>query len=555
MNRLNQAQADWVRRTLDGLTLEQKIGQLVCERDNFLLKQPDLAGWLKKYPVGSVFVGAEIIQTDLDHTAKIRDSVTAVNAAARTPVLFCGDFEHGVGSEVSGLTRLPDLMALGAADDARLAREYGAVIAREGLSLGVRWSFSPVADLNQEINSWVVNQRAAGDEPGRAVKMLKALVAGMQAGGMAACIKHFPGDGTDDRNQHVVTSLQMLPLKDWERQHGRVFQELIDAGALSVMVGHIGFPAVEGPDKKTGRYRPATASRRIMTDLLRRKMGFEGIIVTDALTMCGFCSWAPYEQRLLDCFNGGTDVFLWPDTPQFFTLMRQALKDGRASVKRLNESARRVLEFKARLGLHAAAPAAAPLPAELRAQHRAFARAVAERSLTLLRNRRQLLPLKLRRGARVLALVAQNVPSDLGRFAPLCAEFKKRGALVTLASADDFRDYRDDLDKFAVVLLAGNVGTLNAGGCIRLVGKAGGMLWPLMARGESKLIGVSFGNPYFLREIASIDTYVNAYSNCDESQRAVVAALFGEIPFTGRSPVACPFVFRAGAGAGKILFP
>lgn len=549
-NKINQDQRGWVRQTFDSLTVEQKIGQLVCERDHALLRQPDLAKWLKKYPVGSVFVGAEIIQADLDSTAKIRDSVTAVNAASQTPVLFCGDFEHGVGSEVSGLTRLPDLMALGATGCARLAREYGAVIAREGLSLGVRWTFSPVVDLNTNINSWVVNQRAIGDEPGRAVKQLKALVAGMQAAGMAACIKHFPGDGTDDRNQHVVTSLQMLPFKEWEKTHGRVFQELIDAGALSVMIGHIGFPALEGPDKKTGRYRPATASKKLMSDLLRRKMGFKGIIVTDALTMCGFCSWAPYEQRILECFNGGADVFLWPDTPRFFELMRRALKDGRASLKRLDESARRILEFKALLGLHAA-PAMEPLPAKLRTQHQTFARTVAERSLTLLRNRRQLLPLKLRRGARALVMVAQNKPSDLGRFAPLCAEFKKRGVKVTLASADDFPNYRDELDKFAVVLLAGNIGTLNAGGTINLVGKAGGILWPLMARGESKLIGVSFGNPYFLREIASIDTYVNAYSNCDESQRAVVAALFGETPFPGRSPVSCPFVFRAGEGGGR----
>ncbi|MDD4352741.1 MAG: glycoside hydrolase family 3 N-terminal domain-containing protein, partial [Candidatus Gracilibacteria bacterium] len=218
------------------MTQDQKIGQLVCERDRLLAEEPglkwryrypvslaglhsfahrynasDLKSWMRHYPVGSIFVGTEIIQADSDDTVKMRAGMRKFNEVSRTPLLFCGDFEHGVGAKISGLTRLPDLMALGAANDVKLAREYGAMIAREGLSVGAQWSFSPVVDLNRNMNSWVVNQRAIGDDPARATPLLKALVQGMQAGGMAACAKHFPGDGTDDRNQHMVTSLQMLP--------------------------------------------------------------------------------------------------------------------------------------------------------------------------------------------------------------------------------------------------------------------------------------------------------------------------------------------------------
>lgn len=310
----------------------------------------------------------------------------------------------------------------------------------------------------------------------------------------------------------------------------------------------LAFPAYEKPDRKTGRYRPATASRKLMTELLRGELGFEGIIVTDALSMCGFCSWAPYEQRMLDCFNGGADVFLWPDTARFFGLMRQALTDGRASAARLDESVRRVLEFKALLGLHEARPPVR-LPAETLAGHRATAAAIAERSVTLLRNREGLLPLQLPSGANLLMLVMENRPPNLNTWAPLRDELTRRGYTVTLAEFESFGKYRASLEQYAAVLVLGNIGTMNCGGStMRVTGPAAGQIWPFMADSYANKIFVSFGTPYLLYEIAAGDTYLNAYSNCEASQRSVARALIGEMPFQGRSPVACKYAFRHGDG-------
>ena len=535
------------------LTLDQKIGQLVCGKDRHLNSLTDAQGYLAKYPLGSVFVGAEIIQQDTDNTDKVRETVNRLKAATAIPLLFCGDFEHGVGSEVSGLTRFPDLMTLGATNDPQLAYEYGKAIAVEALSLGVRWSFAPVVDLNTNLNNPVTNQRSVGEDPEKALSILKPHIRGMQENGMAAAAKHFPGDGTDDRNQHMVTSVNSLSITRWRHLHGRVFKELIDAGVQSIMVGHLALPAYEKADRKTGRYRPATASRKVMTDLLRGELGFQGVIVTDALSMCGFCSWAPYEQRILDCFNGGADVFLWPDTEKFFALMRQALSDGRISPERLEESVKRILQFKAVLGVHEARTPER-LSAEALARHRSVSDAIAEKSVTLLRNKQVVLPLRLPSGSNVLMLVVESSKPDLNRFAVLRDEFIRRGCVVTLAEFESFGQYRQALAQYAAVLVLGNIGTLNCGGStMRVVGPAAGQIWPFMANAHEKAVYISFGNPYFLHEIASAPIYINAYSNCAATQTAVARAILGEIPFQGHSPVSCPFAFRLGDGVGKAM--
>ncbi len=544
---LTPIQERWADRVLANLTLDQKLGQLVCEREAFIRRQPDPAAWLQQYPVGSAFVGAEIIQADLDRTDPVREAVSALRAATGpAPILCCGDFEHGVGSEISGMTRFPALMTLGATRDPALACAYGEAIAREARSLGVGWAFAPVADLSVNPANPVVNQRAAGDDAEAVLSLLRPHIRGMQENGIAACAKHFPGDGTDDRNQHMVTALNTMSLARWRRTQGRVFRDLIADGVASIMIGHLAFPALEPPDRRTGRYRPATASRRVMTDLLRGELGFQGVAVTDALTMAGFCTWAPYEQRMLDCFQAGADVFLWPDTPRWFALMRRALEDGRADPARLDESVRRVLRLKARLGLPDWAPGAR-LDAGRLAAHRAVADRVAEHSVTLLRCAQGRLPLR-GEGASLLMLVLQGQPVAADAFAPFRSVFEQRGFRVTLGAFADFKRYRDDLDRYAAVLALIHIGTLNSQGVMRITGPAAGQVWPFVAHPYERVVWISFGNPYGLYEVASAETYVNAYCDSAASQVAAARALLGEIPFQGRSPVACRYAFRRGQG-------
>jgi beta-N-acetylhexosaminidase len=281
-----------------------------------------------------------------------------------------------------------------------------------------------------------------------------------------------------------------------------------------------------------------------MTDLLRGELGFQGIILTDALCMNGFTSWGSYEDRILASFNGGTDVFLWPETERFFELMKAALHDGRASMERLEESVERVMCFKAWLDL--TSEKYELTDAALQANS-AISEKVAEQSLTLLRNRANHLPLEPSDGAEILMLVLPGTEQAMKPLQCFKGEFEKRGFQVTLSGFPVWSEFDTmlDLKKFQWVFLICNCRPLY-------------VQWPtynnygfwnfMLHKDIGKRILFSFGTPYFLYEITEADTYINSYSDSESSQKALVKALFGEIPFAGRSPVSMKHCFNFAEG-------
>ncbi len=535
---------EWVEEQLDGMTLDEKIGQLVSERAASIMKSNEPCRWIEKYPVGSVFVGSEIIDVEAEGGEKTKDNVSSLKKASRVPVLFCGDFEHGVGAQISGYTRLPDLMALGAAGDKELAYQYGRVIAEEGRSLGLHWAFGPVADLNTNHMNPVTNTRALTDNPDHCVKILSELVRGMQENGLAACPKHFPGDGTDTRNQHNVTSLNLLEKSEWDKFHGKVFKGLIDAGAASIMVGHLGFPAVEDFDGTVQKFRPATASRKIMTGLLREELGFKGIILTDALTMRGFTGWADYDRRILDSLEGGTDIFLWPDTERFFKLIKTCIEEGRVSPGRIDESVRRIMSFKAWLGLNDPNHEKPALMHKDKEVNLGISRKTAEGSITLLKNRLNVIPLRIPANSKLLVVYTPESKTASGPLECFKRELESRSYQVTMLPLSKFSE-KEGIGGFECVFLLCNCKPKYVE--YSIYNNYG--LWYFFDHEDiKKLILISFGTPYFLHEAAGSETYINAYSDCEESQKAAVGALFGELPFRGKSPVVIgPYV---GFGGG-----
>jgi beta-N-acetylhexosaminidase len=540
---ISKEKCNWVEEIFSQMGIDEKIGQLICERDSDLMQQPDPYEWMCKNPVGSLFVGSEIIQEGAEGSELVQKCLKKINSSGNRhiPMLVCGDFEHGIGRSIEGYTRLPDFMALSAAHDPALAYEYGRIIAQEGSSLGLHWGFGPVSDLNTNHCCFVANTRTAGDNPQHAISMLKEVVRGMQENGMAACPKHFPGDGTDARNQHIVTSLNLLSRQKWKRMHGKVFQTLIDNGAASIMIGHMGFPAYEKIDSRKGIFRPATASKKIMTDLLRGEMGFKGIILTDALCMNGFICWGSYEERMIDSFNGGTDVFLWPGTEKFTTLMKNALDDGRTSIERLDESVRRILMFKAWLGLdHPQVNRKLTEPEK--ASNRKTARYIAEKSITLLRNRAKTLPLDLSEGAELLLAILPETDQAAKPLDYFAEHLIARGYKVTMIKLTKLHTL--DTSKFEAAFLLCNSKPLYIKYPINDYS-----IWGFMSDEKiRKRIFISFGTPYFLYEISQADNYMNVYSDSRESIDAAVKVLFGELPSAGLSPVAMPYCFKFGDG-------
>ncbi|MGE5551342.1 MAG: glycoside hydrolase family 3 protein, partial [Bacteroidota bacterium] len=375
------------------LSLREKIGQTMmikADPAREIKEFGSIREFLAKYPVGGVFICREAL-TDQD--GDITTIIRAYREASPLSLLVAADAENGCGSLAREMTTLPQLMALGATGSTELARAYGHTIALESAALGIDWSFSPVADLNLNPFNPITNVRAIGDTAEAAIPLLTAVVRGMQDGGLIATAKHFPGDGVDYRDQHLVTTANSLSMEDWRRNHGAVFTALIGAGVDAVMTGHISLPAYQSRIAEGG-YLPATLSHELTTRLLKEELGFGGVVISDALDMGGFLKWYGRGRGEVECFKAGTDMLLWPSCG-YIDAVEEAIASGEIPLSRLDEAVSRIRGLKERHGLLAASNRSRR---ELTAEEMLFtentAVRVAEGSVTLLRDRRGRLPLK-----------------------------------------------------------------------------------------------------------------------------------------------------------------
>ena len=549
---LTPSRQDWVERTLASLSVREKIGQTVQERwgvrDDH---SPDaLADYFARYPIGSLFCGGEIIKGAEGTALAFRESLQLCQQSSKVPLLVAGDLESGAGSAISKLTRFPPPLALGACDDEELAYAYGKFTALEGRAAGFHWTFAPVSDLARNWLNPVLSTRSLGTDPKRVANLAAAVARGLQDNHFAACAKHFPGDGVDFRDQHLVTSINSLSEESWWSQDGHVFKTMIDAGVHSIMCGHIALPWHEPMAPAQKRPRPATVSHRLLTGLLRERMGFSGVIVSDALEMAGFTGWAPYAERIVEAFNAGIDVMLWP-SETYFPVMERAISEGAVSLKRLDESVRRILTLKARLGLNELVamgqdPLALRLeegsvPAAITEQARSTAHQVASRSITLVRNRHNQLPLDPTKIKRILFHKAVALPSDRqDSLHEMATALRARGLDLTILENGNCLDVWN-LEKAGqswdayLVVFSQQVHQMK--NTVRPVGPAGEVMWTLQNTETLDPIVISLGTPFLLRDMPFLDTLINAYSPGEATVEALVRALFGEIPFAGTSPV------------------
>ncbi|WP_150272404.1 glycoside hydrolase family 3 protein [Paenibacillus tepidiphilus] len=551
---LSKEAQDWVEQTLASMSLREKIGQTMQDHAGRLpvdgRDEAALKAYLEEYPVGSFFIGGEVIQRAAGKAADYRDAAERMQRLSKYPLLFSGDLEFGAGSAVRSLTDFPPLLALAAADDEELAYAYGKYTAIEGRAAGFTWALAPGTDLLLNWMNPVITTRCLGDEPERTARLAAAVVRGMQDYGLAACAKHFPGDGVDCRDQHIVTTINSLSEEEWFATYGQVTRRMIEEGVWTMMTGHIALPWLEGYQE--GRPVPATVSRRITTDLLRTRLGFEGVVLSDALDMGGFLGWGAYERRIVDCFNAGTDVLLWPGV-RYFETMEHALRSGSVTMERLDESVRRVLGLKAALGVqHLDAggrdPQAAPLINDRLAPEqdtvvRGLSRTLAERSVTLVRNHGGLLPLDPQKTKRVLVIKLNKVTEGrkYGRMDRFIELLQARGLEVDIL--EEFEPLntvwkweqagmRWDA-AFAPYFLPLH-GMMNTA---RPVGEAAKASWAMQHAETIRPIGISFATPYLLRDMPFLDALVNAYSLHEDTMEVLISALFGELPFRGISPV------------------
>ncbi len=570
---LDREAARWVETTLKSLTDDELVGQLLMGRlDSTYLsadstKFEELAALVRDVHIGGfcAFGGVESVPavmlnagygtTILGQPLELAAILNRLQTLSALPLLVSGDFEHGVGMRINGATRFPRAMAFGAAGDAALVREAARLTAVESRAIGVHVNFAPVADVNNNPRNPVINIRSFGEDPAQVGALVRAAVEGLQSGGVVATLKHFPGHGDTAVDTHLGLATVPHDRARLDRVELAPFRAGITAGAGAAMVAHVEMPAL---DPTPG---PATFSRPIVSGLLRRELGFEGVIYTDSMLMDAVNALAAPGEAAVKAVEAGVDVVLDPpDARAAAAGLKAALAQGRLTRARLEESARRVLAQKARLGLHRVRTVNldAVMTAVGTRAGADTARATAERAVTLLRDERSSVPLAIPRTGRVLYLSVLDYPTNWRIAAPsrtLLPELRARWGSVTAVEVTD-RTTADDLD--LVRAMASSYDAVVAGVFVRASSGSGRLdlgpnvvrllqdLSAASARRAQPLVAVFFGSPYAAVATASLPAVLVTYDFGDFAEAAAVRALAGEIAIQGKLPVA----LGEGAGVG-----
>jgi beta-N-acetylhexosaminidase len=544
---LSASDAKWVEKTLSGMTVRQKIGQVMMARlTPNGVKPYGMAGFVERFGIG----GGHTFGGELDVTRK---NIGEAQSAAEVPLLISGDLESGAGQAITGLTEFAGQLALGACRDEKLAYRFGEGIAVEGTAAGYNWAFGPVVDLSIHPGN-LSNIRCLGAKPQVVGRLAAAIIRGIQDHGMIATAKHFPGGGLDDLDAHLTVSVNPLSRKKWMEISAVPFQAAIRAGVWSVMASPKACPGID-PECGDRRFpRPIMVSHHGLNNVLRGQLGFEGLIVTDAVTMGGLTMHFRRMEMLRACFNAGNDMLLFVrDLNAVFAYFERCLLDGTIREERLEDAVRRVLTLKARIGLHRKPALISDEKCRrviARSPYGADAERLSRQSITLLRDDRKVLPLKLTPGLRVgSVLITNRVQFNLDVFE---RTLREAGCQVTPFRNPGAEEMYDCVERgdFDVLTLGLYYPPQWGWGTDRCHGPESRCMmsgFPFANPAVSPVF-ISWANPYHLYEFAFMDPYLNAYGGAPMTQKSAALALLGKSPIVGKSPVELPGFFKIGDG-------
>ena len=520
------SKAEWVKKTFDSMSLEEKVGHLLCPEDRGKTAK-DWVELLDEVPLGCVFFEDKGVNA-------LHESAQAIQKKSRIPVVVSADMEAGLGCG----TMFPHAMGCAATGDPQWLIEKGRISAREARALGIHWTFSPVIDLSINHNNPETQYRAFSDRPAEVARMAKAFIQGLQENNvLAGTAKHFPGAGMDDRDQHISTSVNPLPMPIWRETYGQVWKAIIDSGVMSIMSGHISLPDYEGLSAMPYAAMPATLNSRLQVDLLRKELGFKGVIVSDAAPMIGITSRSSAKDVAVQNILAGSDVFLFSDPRTDFKALLKAVKDGLLSIERINESVIRILEMKARLGIYENAFGKPVEEAEAK-KHKATALALSEKAITVYRSSEQLTT-KLKPGAKILTVTVDNL-SKMPDLEAIDRELIKRGFQVEHLNNPSHNVLLKRAHEFDRVFVNIAIEIHSPIGMTRLSGQGVMAFWRAFWQESKNAVFTSFGSPYHFYELPHLPNMVMAWGKCESAQEAAVKVWLGEISATGVCPVRMP---------------
>lgn len=545
------------RPQISELTLEEKIGQLLMVAQYPLFvkvvdgveiprTEEEIKEIMQKCQFGSIWgqgklkmKNVNLAEEDADgkaNAAEYKEFIKDIEKNVRIPMLVGMDCENGA-TLVDGGTSISGPLSIGAADDEKLTFDLAQSVAKEMRAAGGNWRWSPVVDIANRFCG-VSSGRTFSDNAEMIVKHAVAAVKGTESAGVASTIKHFPGmDPYEMRDGHFTKTMINISYEEWKNTQARTFQGVFDAGVDTVMVGHIAFPAVDDT-MVNGRYLPATISEKIIKKLLREEMGFDGVVITDGIGMASLQTICPFEEVLVRAINAGNDILLGV-APFAADVVKQAVLDGRIPMERIDESAERVLKLKEKLGLFDDKEEEFDIYAQSEIT-RKIDREIAEKSVTLVRERCKLIPVNKEDIKKVTIICSSHYSGTIKELEAMKAEFQARGAKVDII--EDLPENGSQVKILAqendLLVYAAYIAPHRPMGMPSLYGSKMETFFNAFSHGKEKSIGVSLGYPYMhIDFMGNADVFFNLYAPNPEAMRAFVMAVYGEIEPTRKSPV------------------
>lgn len=561
-----------VGEILNGMSLEEKVGQMFQIRvygDYTSFTSPEFRAvclQIARFHIGSVVLGARLNGPNLQK-GKPEQVAAIMNALQRTsklPLLVGADLERGLASRLSDVPDFPFPMSFGATSVPATAEKFGFITAEEARAVGIHWAFAPVADVNSNPENPIITNRSFGDDPARVGKLVAAFIRGAHQGGMMVTVKHFPGEGDTATDPHSKATRIQADRAHLESNELVPFRFAINANADAVMLAQASVPAIEPDETKI-----ATTSGKVVGGLLRKELGFTGIVITDALEMKGIAALYsgdpnPSGHLAVDAVEAGNDVLMFPlDLNAAFTAVVAAVRNGEIPESRIDKSVRRILESKASLGLtrsrivdleHVRAVFSEPEPYQ-------FAQEVSDAAVTLVRNNTQVLPISSFRKWKVDERSPTNkvvmITFTDSRRSPLGKKLEEELS-VRNPNARVFHYYYDQIGSDAISATALSLGNADAvvlapfvvhvtprlvsygTRMTQEVGFAGAgaqLFGELLAVAPEKTVVVALGSPYLIESFPQIKNYVCTYSLASTAEVSAIKALFGEIHNNATLPV------------------
>ena len=588
--KLSKNDEDWVRRTLRRMTLDEKIGQMVMADANitFWNRESDEYKKLQHHIVDNKVGGVILFRSEVWPTAVITNRWQEM---AKVPLLISSDLEMGVGMRFDNTPWWPPNMAVAATGDVKWARLQGEATALQARAIGVNWLFAPTVDVNNNPDNPVINTRSFGEDPVAVARFAKAFIEGAQGAGAMACAKHFPGHGDTATDSHIGLPVVDVSLERLEKLELVPFRAAIEARVGAVMSAHIALPQIEpelaAPIKALNEREaasaeftsqteanaprvtlPGTLSSKIMTGLLREELKFNGVIVTDAMSMAGVAArYSPAEAAVKAISAGADMIEKSPDIDAAIAGIKDAVKKGEITEARVNASVERILRAKAALSLHVKKTVDLN-DVDRIVNHPRFneiAQQIADHSITLVRDEQKLLPLNFTNSPQ------QGVPASVG------SEPERKGRILNLTFTDEddrtvTRTFVDELrqrvgsvesfvidPKSSEAEIERGLSRTATGGfdaviyslAVRARSGKGSVALPAVGKriadrliaSRAPLLVISFGNPYLLMAVPDSPSYLLAYGPFPVSQRAAAKAVLGEIEINGKLPVGLPGLY------------